>query len=87
MSAEEAEDYHAPQIASFAKRPAADMVAAYTLNDVEEAIGIARAARALPCPCSISFTVETDGRLSAGGACATRSRRWIAKPTQRLPIT
>lgn len=65
MSAVEAEDYHAPQIASFA-RTAADMVAAYTLNYVEEAIGIARAARALAMPCSISFTVETDGKLIGG---------------------
>lgn len=65
MSAAEAEDYHAPQIASFSKT-AADMVAAYTLNYVEEAIGIARAARALAMPCSISFTVETDGKLIGG---------------------
>ncbi len=65
MSATEAEDYHAPQIASFAQT-AADMVAAYTLNYVEEAIGIARAARALAMPCSISFTVETDGKLIGG---------------------
>lgn len=65
MSATEAEDYHAPQIASFAQT-AADMVAAYTLNYVEEAIGIARAARALAMPCSISFTVETDGNLIGG---------------------
>ncbi|MDP3554756.1 homocysteine S-methyltransferase family protein [Methylocystis sp.] len=65
MSAVEAEDYHAPQIASFAQT-AADMVAAYTLNYVEEAIGIARAARALAMPCSISFTVETDGNLIGG---------------------
>ncbi|MBG0797614.1 homocysteine S-methyltransferase family protein [Methylocystis sp. L43] len=65
MSATEAEDYHAPQIASFAQT-AADMVAAYTLNYVEEAIGIARAARALAMPCSISFTVETDGKLVGG---------------------
>ncbi|QGM95324.1 homocysteine methyltransferase [Methylocystis rosea] len=65
MSAVEAEDYHAPQIASFAQT-SADMVAAYTLNYVEEAIGIARAARALAMPCSISFTVETDGKLIGG---------------------
>jgi homocysteine S-methyltransferase len=65
MGAREAEDYHAPQIAAFAET-AADMVAAYTLNDVEEAIGVANAARALAMPCSISFTVETDGRLVSG---------------------
>ncbi|HEY8214231.1 MAG TPA: homocysteine S-methyltransferase family protein [Methylocystis sp.] len=67
MSAAEAEDYHAPQIAAFAETTA-DMVAAYTLNYVEEAIGIARAARALDMPCSISFTVETDGKLVGGSS-------------------
>ncbi|MBM3577545.1 MAG: homocysteine methyltransferase [Alphaproteobacteria bacterium] len=65
MTAKEAQDYHAPQIAAFAEAEA-DMVAAYTLNDVEEAIGVARAARALGMPCSISFTVETDGKLIGG---------------------
>ena len=67
MSAAEAEDYHAPQIAVFAAT-AADMVAAYTLNDVGEAIGVARAARACAMPCAISFTVETDGKLASGVA-------------------
>ncbi|MFO1125661.1 MAG: homocysteine S-methyltransferase family protein [Methylocystis sp.] len=65
MSAEEAEAYHAPQIEAFAAT-AADMVAAYTLNYIEEAIGIARAAQALNMPSSISFTVETDGKLVGG---------------------
>jgi len=65
MSAAEAEDYHAPQIEAFAETTA-DMVAAYTLNYVEEAIGIARAAHVLDMPCSISFTVETDGKLVGG---------------------
>ncbi len=65
MSAEEAEQYHAPQIEAFAQT-SADMVAAYTLNYIEEAIGVARAARSRAMPCAISFTVETDGRLVGG---------------------
>lgn len=65
MSAAEAEDYHAPQIASFTAT-AADMVAAYTLTNVDEAVGVARAAQAQAMPCVISFTVETDGRLVTG---------------------
>ena len=60
-----AADYHAVQIATFAASEA-DMVAAYTLTTVEEAIGIARAARAHAIPCAISFTVEQDGRLVTG---------------------
>ena len=65
MQAEEAQAYHAPQIADFAET-GADMVAAYTLTNIDEAIGIARAAKALDVPCMISFTVETDGRLVTG---------------------
>lgn len=65
MSVAEAEDYHATQIATFAATEA-DMVAAFTLATVEEAIGIARAAKSLQMPSTISFTVETDGRLVTG---------------------
>jgi homocysteine S-methyltransferase len=83
MSAAEAEDYHAPQIASFAQT-AADMVAAYTLNDVEEAIGIARAARALAMPCSISFTVETDGKL-IGGRSLREAVETVDRETDAAP--
>jgi homocysteine S-methyltransferase len=65
MSAVEAEIYHAAQIATF-RRTEADMVSAFTLNYVEEAIGIVRAAAAAEMPVVISFTVETDGRLPTG---------------------
>jgi homocysteine S-methyltransferase len=65
MDASEAEDYHGAQIAAFAEG-GADMVTAYTLNSVNEAIGIARAARSQAMPVAISFTVETDGRLVKG---------------------
>lgn len=65
MSAPEAEDYHQEQIATFVGT-AADMVCAITMNYVEEAIGVARAAQRTKIPVSISFTVETDGRLPTG---------------------
>jgi S-methylmethionine-dependent homocysteine/selenocysteine methylase len=42
------------------------MVAAVTMTNADEAIGIARAARAHDVPAVISFTVETDGRLPDG---------------------
>lgn len=64
-SAAEAEAYHAPQIASFAAA-GADLAAAYTIGSVEEAVGIARAAKAAGIAIAISFTVETDGRLASG---------------------
>ena len=65
MDAAEAEAYHAAQIAAFVEG-GADMVTAYTLNSINEAIGIARAAKAQRIPAVISFTVETDGRLVDG---------------------
>jgi S-methylmethionine-dependent homocysteine/selenocysteine methylase len=65
IDASEAEAYHAPQIAAFAEADA-DMVTAFTLNGIKEAIGIVRAAKAQNIPVAISFTVETDGRLAKG---------------------
>lgn len=65
MSESEAERYHGPQVRVFAES-AADMVAAITMNYVEEAVGITRAAAAAGMPVAVSFTVETDGRLPTG---------------------
>jgi homocysteine S-methyltransferase len=65
MTVREAEAYHKPQIESF-EAAGADLVTAYTINNVDEAIGIARAAKDCSIPCAISFTVETDGRLATG---------------------
>jgi S-methylmethionine-dependent homocysteine/selenocysteine methylase len=69
MSIAQARDYHAPQVEVFAASNA-DMVAAFTMNYVEEAIGIALAARAAAMPVAISFTLETDGRLPSGQSLA-----------------
>jgi homocysteine S-methyltransferase len=65
MTAEEAQRYHEPQVATFADT-AADLVSALTLTYADEAVGVARAARAAGIPSVISFTVETDGRLPSG---------------------
>ena len=43
-------------------------MSAITLTYVEEAVGIARAARAADVPIVIGFTVETDGRLPSGAS-------------------
>jgi homocysteine S-methyltransferase len=65
VSPEEAEAYHAHQAAVLASaRP--DMLCALTMNNVGEAIGVARAARRTGLPLALSFTVETDGRLPTG---------------------
>jgi homocysteine S-methyltransferase len=65
MTAEEAQRYHEPQVATFADT-AADLVSALTLTYADEAVGVARAAQAAGIPSVISFTVETDGRLPSG---------------------
>jgi homocysteine S-methyltransferase len=65
MSAEAAEAYHAVQMQVFSESEA-DMVTGVTLNYVDEALGIVRAAQARNMPLVISFTVETDGRLPSG---------------------
>ena len=65
MSAGQARDYHSAQIATFAGTDA-DMVAAFTINYAEEAIGVVDAARDHAMPVAVSFTVETDGRLPSG---------------------
>jgi len=73
MAADEAERYHAEQIAALAGT-GADLVTALTLTNTAEAIGIARAARERSIPSVISFTVETDGSLPDGTALATAIR-------------
>lgn len=65
MSAEEAQNYHSGQIEVFSHTPV-DMISAITMNYVEEAIGISRAAAAINLHVVISFTVETNGKLPTG---------------------
>jgi S-methylmethionine-dependent homocysteine/selenocysteine methylase len=69
MTGAEAAAYHRPQLAVFAAA-GADLATAYTLTYVEEAAGIAAAARQVGLPVAISFTVETDGRLPSGTTLA-----------------
>ena len=65
MRADDAQDYHAWQIGVL-KDAGADLVSAFTLTNIGEAVGIACAAKAASIPCVISFTLETDGRLPTG---------------------
>ena len=78
MTVAAARDYHAPQIRTFAGT-GADMVAAFTMNYVEEAIGIVQAARDAAMPVAISFTLETDGRLPCGATLAYAIERTDAE--------
>ena len=69
MRAEEAQAYHAHQAGVLAAA-GVDMLAAITMTNVPEAVGMTNAAKALGLPVAISFTVETDGRLPTGDALA-----------------
>lgn len=65
MTVDEARSYHSEQIQTFS-RTTADLVSAFTINYVEEAIGITLAAQDADIPVVISFTLETNGRLPSG---------------------
>ena len=65
MSIDEAQRYHSRQARVLAAA-GADMLSAITMTNVNEAIGIVRAARDIGIPVAISFTVETDGTLPTG---------------------
>ena len=69
VDADEAADYHAPQVTSLAEG-GADLVHAMTMTEPAEAIGVVRAARAASVPVAVSFTIETDGRLPDGSTLA-----------------
>lgn len=64
-NAAEAEEYHSEQILTF-KKAGADQITAATFSSIEEAIGLARAAKAAEMPVVISFFVKQGGRLSGG---------------------
>ncbi len=65
MNADDARDYHDPQISTF-KAAGVDVVTALTMNYVDEALGIVKSAMANGVPVVISFTAETDGKLPGG---------------------
>jgi homocysteine S-methyltransferase len=65
MSVAESQYYHSMQMQVFGAGEA-DMVTAVTMNYVDEALGIVRAAEAHKMPVVVSFTVETDGKLPSG---------------------
>ena len=70
LAAQEAEQYHAQQLAWLAETEV-DMVTAMTFTQADEAIGVVRAANAVGLPIVVSFTVETDGNLPTGQSLAS----------------
>jgi homocysteine S-methyltransferase len=65
ITADEAEEYHAVQIETL-QRAEIDFVTAMTFNSVPEGVGLARAAAKASLPLSLSFIVDSTGRLATG---------------------
>jgi S-methylmethionine-dependent homocysteine/selenocysteine methylase len=65
MDVAEAEAYHSHQ-AEVLAAAGPDMLSAFTINSVNEAVGVTRAAARTGRPFALSFTVETDGCLPTG---------------------
>ena len=83
LTADGSEAYHSEQIATF-REAGADIVTALTLNATNEAIGIARAARAAGLPSVISFTLEKNRRLH-GGESLKQAIKIVDKATDSAP--
>ncbi|UJR14098.1 hypothetical protein I4U23_001094 [Adineta vaga] len=84
MSPDEAQTYHSAQINALSQTKA-DLITAFTLNYSEEAIGIARAAKAASMPIVISFTVETNGQLP-NGQSLKEAIELVDNATEKTPI-
>ncbi|WP_286238828.1 homocysteine S-methyltransferase family protein [Neptuniibacter halophilus] len=65
ITAEAAEDYHAIQLTTL-KKAGVDLALAITFNNVEESIGVARAAKTIGVPLAISLTLNRNSTLGDG---------------------
>jgi S-methylmethionine-dependent homocysteine/selenocysteine methylase len=84
ITADEAATYHGEQIETLAAS-SADLVHAMTITNVEEAIGITRAAERAELPVAISFTTEIDGLLP-DGATLSDAIRTVDAATDNGPL-
>lgn len=84
MSAEEAEEYHGPQVRALAEA-GADRVTSVTTLDVAEGLGVVRAATASSIPVVVSFIVGADGKL-ADGSTLVEAIRELDAATSGAPL-
>ena len=84
MTAVEAQDYHAEQIETM-KLAGADFATALTFSQVDEAIGVVRAAQDLDFPVVVSFALGADGHLKTGVPLA-HAIKAVDQATQNGPI-
>ena len=64
---DEAQAYHAPQLAALTEA-GVDVISALTLTTLPEALGIARSAKRIGVPLLLSPTVEANGKLPDGSS-------------------
>lgn len=69
MTSERARVYHSQQIRTFSET-STDLITAFTINYMDEALGIVQAAQDYSMPVVIGFTVELDGKLPSGETLA-----------------
>ena len=65
ISQAEAEDYHATQLQNL-KDSGADFAGAVTFSNIEEAVGVVKAAQKIGLPLGVSFNLGPNGRLRSG---------------------
>ncbi len=65
ITADQAEEYHGVQLQTL-EQAGVDVVSAMTFNNIPEAVGLARAAASARLPLSLSFVVDTTGKLRTG---------------------
>jgi len=65
ITTDEAEEYHAVQIETL-RQADVDLVSAMTFNNILEGVGVARAAAKAGVPLSLSFMVDSAGRVRTG---------------------
>lgn len=69
ITAAEAEDYHSVQLSTL-RQAGVDFACAMTFNNIEEAVGVARAAAGAGVPLVMSLTVDGTSRLKSGPSLA-----------------
>jgi len=81
MSPDDARSYHSWQAEQFAAA-GVDLISIFTVNYVNEGLGVANAIADVGLPAVISFTVETDGRVPDGATVGEAIARVDDEATQ-----
>lgn len=84
LTIEELKEYHSEQIYILANENV-DIISAFTINYVEEAIGITLVCKDINIPLVISFTLNIDGKLPSGMTLED-SIKYIDKYTNYYPM-